>query len=161
MSGFPLRPHSSTSASRRPDIPLTVEPEVDTSSIGSLVKDATVHMSTLVRSEIELAKMEITQSVKTGLRGAIFFIAAALIGVVALVFGWFVLAEILNIWLPRWAAFLIVLGIMFLAMGGLVFLGIKKIKQVKKPERTIQTLSDTAQTLKAAATHSPATTPGN
>jgi cytochrome c biogenesis protein CcdA len=154
MPVWPLRPNSSTSAGTRPDIPLTVEPEVDTTSIGSLVKDATTHLSTLVRSEIELAKMEITESVKTGLRGAIFFIGAAVIGLVALVFGWFVLAEVLDIWLPRWAAFLIVLGIMVVAIGGLVFLGIRKIKQVKKPERTIASLSETAQTLKSAATHS-------
>jgi cytochrome c biogenesis protein CcdA len=155
---WPLRPNSSTAAGARPDIPLTVEPEVDTTSIGSLVKDATTHLSTLIRSEIELAKMEITDSVKTGLRGAIFFIGAAVIGLVALVFGWFVLAEVLAIWLPRWAAYLIVLGVMVVAIGGLVFLGIKKIKQVKKPERTIRSLSDTAQTLKSAASHSEADT---
>lgn len=158
MPGFSLRPSSSISGSIRPEIPLQAEPEIDTSSIGALVKDASEHVSTLVRSEIELAKLEITESVKTGAKGAIFFIGAAVIGLVALIFGWFVLAEILDIWLPRWASYLIVLGLMVVAIGLLVFLGIKKIKQVKKPEKTIQSLSQTAATLKAAASSSGPTT---
>ena len=155
MTGIPQRPVSYTPAgSGRPDIPLSTEPLVDTSqSLGGLVKEASVHMSTLIRSEIELAKWEIGQQVKTGLRGAIFFALAAVIGLVALIFGWFVLAEVLAIWLPRWAAFLIVLGIMFVIAGALVFLGIRQVKKVRKPERTIASLNETAQTLKSAASH--------
>lgn len=162
MPGTPQRPTSYTPArSGRPEIPLVAEPEVDTSeSIGALVKDATVHLSTLVRSEIELAKLELTATVKTGLRGAIFFIGAALIGVLALIFVWFVLAEVLDIWLPRWAAYLIVLGVMFLMAGALAFLGIRKVKQLKKPERTIASLTETAATLKSAASHSDPPAPG-
>jgi uncharacterized membrane protein YqjE len=156
MSGIPARPTSYTPAgSARADIPLVAEPDVDTSqSIGALVKEASVHLSTLIRSELELAKLELSASIKTGLRGAIFFIGAAVIGLVALIFGWFVLAEVLAIWLPRWAAYLIVLGVMFVMAGALVFLGIKKVKQIGKPERTIATLTDTAATLKSAASHS-------
>jgi len=166
MSGIPQRPVSYTpTGSGRHEIPLVAEPEVDTSqSIGGLVKEASVHLSTLIRSELELAKLELTASVKTGVRGAIFFIGAAVIGLVALIFGWFVLAEVLAIWLPRWAAYLIVLGVMFVMAGGLVFLGIRKVKQITKPERTISTLTDTAATLRSAASHSdtgPATSVGS
>ena len=162
MPGTPQRPTSYPAGSSRLDIPLVAEPEVDTSqSIGALVKDATVHLSTLIRSEIELAKLELTESVKTGLRGAIFFVGAAVIGLVALIFGWFVLAEVLDIWLPRWLAFLIVLVLMLLIAGALAFLGLRKVKQIGKPERTVATLTDTAATLKSAASHSepPATGP--
>lgn len=162
MPGTQQRPTSYTPiGSGRPEISLVAEPEVDISgSIGSLVKDATVHLSTLIRSELELAKLELTETVKTGLRGAIFFIAAAVIGLVALIFGWFVLAEVLAIWLPRWAAYLIVLGVMFVIAGALAFLGLKKVKQIGKPERTIATLTDTAATLKSAALHSEPTATG-
>lgn len=133
-------------------IPLVAEPDVDPSaSMGALVKDATVHLSTLVRSEIELAKVELTESVKTGVRGAIFFIAAAAIGLFSLFFFWFMIGEILDIWLPRWAAFTIVFFVMLAMAGALAFLGLKKVKQIEKPERTIATLSESAATLKAAA----------
>ncbi|GGM05382.1 phage holin family protein [Nakamurella endophytica] len=156
MPGVPQRPASSVPATgARPVIPLTAEPIVDPSeSIGALVKDATVHMSTLVRSEIELAKLEITESVKTGVRGAVFFIGAAVIGLFSMFFFWFMVGEILAIWLPRWLAFTIVFVAMLLMAGLLALLGLRKVKQIRKPERTISSLTETAATLKSAATHS-------
>ena len=154
MSGTPQPPVNYGATTGRPAIGLVAEPDVDTSaSIGALVKDATVQMSTLVRAEIELAKLEVTASVKTALTGAVFFILAGVIGLFSLFFFWFMIGEILAIWLPRWAAFTIVFGAMLVMVGLLAFLGIKKVKKVKKPERTISTLTETASTLKSAATH--------
>ena len=139
-------------------IPLVTEPDVDRSaSMGTLVKQATEHMSTLVRSEIELAKMEVTASVKNGVRGGIFFGLAAAIGFFSLFFFFFMIGEILDIWLPRSLAFAIVFVIMLLAAGALAFLGLRKVKQIKKPEQTIASLNETAATLKYAATHTPET----
>jgi uncharacterized membrane protein YqjE len=138
----------------RPLIPLVAEPDVDPNeSIGALVKDATTHLSTLVRSEIELAKVELTTEIKTGVRGAVFFIGAGAIGVFSLFFFFFMLAEIIAIWLPQWAAFTIVFVLMLLMAGALAFLGYRKVKQIGKPERTISTLTESAAALKAAATH--------
>ncbi|SDO89216.1 Putative Holin-X, holin superfamily III [Nakamurella panacisegetis] len=155
MSGTPQPPVNYGGNTGRPAIGLVAEPDVDTSaSIGALVKDATVQMSTLVRAEIELAKLEVAASVKTALTGAVFFIVAGVIGLFSLFFFWFMIGEILDIWLPRWAAFTIVFGAMLAMVGLLAFLGIKKVKKVKKPERTISTLSETASTLKSAAKHS-------
>ena len=150
----PQRPVSYTPPrSGRPDIPLVAEPAVDTSqSMGGLVKEATTHLSTLVRSEIELAKLELTNTVKTALTGSIFFAGAGVIGVVALAFVWFVLAEVLNTFLPRWLAFLIVFVLMLVIAGGLALLGLRKIKKIGKPERTIASLNETATVLKSAAT---------
>lgn len=155
---IPQRPTSYPNAgASRPDIPLTAVPEVDRDeSIGNLVKDATVHLSTLIRSEIELAKLELTASAKTAAIGSIFFIGAAVIGLFSLFFFWFMVGEILSIWLPRWAAFTIVFALMLVMVGALVFLGIKKVKKIRKPELTIATLSETASTLKAAASNSDA-----
>jgi hypothetical protein len=119
-------------------------------SVGSLVKDATEHLSTLVRSEIELAKLEIGASVKQGLRGSIFFAAAAAIGLFSLWFFWLMVGEILDIWLPRWAAFTIVFVVMLVAAGGLAFLGWRRVKKIRKPEKTISEAQQTANSLKQA-----------
>lgn len=136
---------------KRHDIPLVAERDVDrTASMGSLVKDASTHMSTLVRAEIELAKTEITQSVKQGVVGSVFFVIAGAIGVFSLFFFWLMVGEILDIWLPRWLAFVIVFVVMLLMAGACVFLGIKKIKKVRKPEQTIAELDQTKQSLSAA-----------
>lgn len=133
-------------------IPMTAEPATDPNgTVGDLVKDAATHVSTLVRAEIELAKLELTASVKQALRGSIFFAAAAAIGLFSLWFFWLMVGEILDIWLPRWAAFTIVFGVMLLMAGLLVFLGIKRVKKIKKPELSIQEAAATADALKKAA----------
>ncbi len=138
----------------RPSIPLTPEQDVDRSaSIGTLVKDATAQVSTLVRAEIELAKLEIVQSAKQGAVGAVFFVVAGVIGLFSLVFVWFMVGEILDIWLPRSLSFAIVFIVMVLLAGAFAFLGLRKVKKIGKPEKTIETLQDTASTLKRAASH--------
>ncbi len=66
-------------------------------------------------------------------------------------FFWLMVGEILDIWLPRWAAFVIVFGAMLLMAAGLVVLGIRRMKKIKKPELTLQEASATADALKKAA----------
>ncbi len=136
---------------KKVDIPLVAERDVDrTASMGSLVKDASAQMSTLVRAEIELAKTELTQSVKQGVVGGVFFIVAAAVGLFSLFFFWFMVGEILNIWLWRWLAFTIVFVLMVLIAGLFAFLGLRKVKKIKKPEQTIASLDATRQSLAAA-----------
>ena len=64
-----------------PSIPLAPEPvkPLSEQSIGNLVKEATAHVSTLVRAEVELARAEVTAEVKKGLQGSIFFIVALVV----------------------------------------------------------------------------------
>jgi uncharacterized membrane protein YqjE len=155
-SGTPTPPNQFTlPGSTGAAIPLVAEPAVDRSaSMGTLVKDVSTHMSTLIRSEIELAKLEITQTVKTGATGGAFFGIAAVIGAFSLWFFWFMVAWILAIWLPIWAAFTIVFVVMLLMAGVFALLGWRKVKKVKKPELTIASLEQTAAALRSAATGS-------
>ncbi|HEV2784604.1 MAG TPA: phage holin family protein [Actinophytocola sp.] len=137
---------------RVPSIPLSDDRAIEASgnhSIGHLVKDATTHLSTLVRAEIELAKSEIAKEVKTALVGSIFFIIALMILLYSSFFFFFFLADLLDVWLPRWAASLIVFGGMLLFAGFAAFLGYRRVRKIHAPERTISTLKDTA----AALTH--------
>jgi MFS family permease len=119
-------------------------------SFGELVKDATEQVSTLMRAEIELAKLEIVASVKRAGLGAAMFGAAGFVVLLAFPFLFVALAEglveIFGGW--RWAAYLIVFGI-FLALAGiLVIVGIRMVKKIKKPERTINTVKELPQVLK-------------
>ncbi len=150
---YPGNNPAGSTAYVRPSIPLTPDQDVDRSdSIGTLVKDATSQVSTLVRAEIELAKVELVSSAKEGALGAVFFIVAGVIALFSLFFFWFMIGEILAIWLPRWLAFTIVFVVMLLIAAALAFLGLRRLKKIKKPERTIASLQDTASTLKRAAT---------
>ena len=71
-------------------------------------KTRPAQMSTLVRAEVELASAEITRDVKKGLTGSVFFIAALVVLFYSTFFFFFFSAELLDNWLWRWAAFLIV-----------------------------------------------------
>jgi uncharacterized membrane protein YqjE len=132
-----------------PSIPLAKEPvtPVGEQSIGALVKEATAHVSTLVRAEVELARAEVTAEVKKGLQGSIFFIVALVIALFSLFYLFFALAELLAIWLNRAAAFGIVFVLMLVVAGLFGLLGYLRVRKIRKPERTIATLKDSAQVL--------------
>ena len=132
-----------------PSIPLAPEaaPRADGKSIGALVTDVTTQLSNLVRAEVELAKAEITAEVRKGVTGSVFFTVAAVIGLFSLFFFFFTLAELLSVWLVRWAAFAIVFGLMLLAAALFGLLGYQKVRKIRKPERTIESLRESAQVL--------------
>jgi MFS family permease len=112
-------------------------------SIGALVKDATAQMSTLVRAEVELARAEITRDVKKGLTGSVFFISALVVLFYSTFFFFFFLAELLDTWLWRWAAFLIVFGIMVVVTLALALFGYLKVRRIRGPRQTIKSVKET------------------
>ena len=143
-------------------IPL-VDPHAmpDNPSIGELVRDATTQVSTLVRAEVELARAEITRDVKKGLAGSAYFIIALVVLLYSTFFMFFFLAELLDTWLSRWAAFLIVFLLMLLATALFAFLGYRKVRRIRGPRQTIESVKETTAALtpglaKFTGTHSPA-----
>ncbi len=119
----------------------------DNPSIGDLVRDATAQMSTLVRAEVELAKAEITRDVKKGLTGSVFFIVALVVLLYSTFFLFFFLAELLDTWLWRWAAFLIVFLLMLLVTALFAFLGYRKVRRIRGPQQTIESVKETTAAL--------------
>ncbi|HEY3091260.1 MAG TPA: phage holin family protein [Jatrophihabitantaceae bacterium] len=118
-------------------------------SIGQLVQEASTQFSAVLHGEIELAKLEVRSSVKNAGAGAGSFAGAAVLLVFSLTFGLIALAEGLvaaGIW--RWAAYLIVFGLLLLIVGVLVLLGIRNVKRVRAPERTIASSKETLAVLK-------------
>ncbi len=130
-------------------IPLTADefPQHAEASLGGLVKEATTHLSTLIRSEVELAKAEVTSEVRKGLKGSVFFVVALTVLLFSLFFLFLAIGEVLDIWLPRSAAFGIVFVLMLLIAGGFGLLGYLRVRSIRKPERTITSVRETAQTV--------------
>ena len=116
-------------------------------SIGDLIKDATTQMSTLVRAEVELARAEITRDVKKGLTGSVFFIAALVVLFYSTFFFFFFLAELLDTWLWRWVAFLIVFAIMVVVTLVLALFGYLKVRRIRGPRDTIESVKETRTAL--------------
>jgi putative superfamily III holin-X len=118
-------------------------------SMGDLVSEASKHLSTLVHAEIELAKLELRSTVKNAGVGAGAFIGALVVLVFSLTFGFVALAEgLVALGLDQWLAFLIVFVFQLLVVGALVFVGYRKVKRVKAPERTINTSKETVAYLR-------------
>jgi uncharacterized membrane protein YqjE len=140
---------------RRNGVPTTVTsiPLVDPHaakadpSIGDLVKDATTQVSTLVRAEVELAKAEITRDVKKGLTGSVYFILALVVLFYSTFFFFFFVAELLDTWLWRWVAFLIVFGIMVVVTVVFALLGYLKVRRIRGPQQTIESVKETREAL--------------
>ena len=116
-------------------------PRDDDPTIGRLVADATRDISTLVSKEIELAKSELKVSVKAGGIGAGLFAAAGFVAVLAIIMLSVAIAYFIH-WddkgLELHWAFLIVFAFYLLVAGLLAFIGLKKVKQVRAPEKAIE-----------------------
>jgi hypothetical protein len=59
------------------------------------------------------------------------------------------LAQVLDIWLPLWAAYLITTGLLFLLAAILAMVGRSNMQKVQpRPERTIRNAQETIEALK-------------
>nr|WP_206040534.1 phage holin family protein [Rhodococcus sp. HNM0563] len=109
-------------------------------SIGELVRDATAQVSTLFRAEVELAKAEVTGEVKKGLQGSLFFILALAVLIFSSFFFFFFLAELLDVWVARWLAFLIVFLLMVVVTAIFALIGYLRVRKLRAPSKTIDSL---------------------
>ena len=117
-------------------------------SVGALVQSAMADVSTLIRSEIELAKAEVGKSAKKAGISVGLFGAAGVLAAFAGIFFFITVAEFLTwIGLARWVSYLIVFGLLILLAGIAALIGRRMLKKIEKPERTIETLSDLPEVL--------------
>lgn len=132
-----------------PADPRTVTVEGEEPTIGRLVADASRDISSLVQNEIALAKSELKVSVKAGGTGIGLFAAAAFIAVLAIIMLSVALAYFISMTGLHLAwSFLIVFGFYLLVTGLLAFLGIRSVKRVRAPKRTIHQAQETKNLLK-------------
>ena len=114
-------------------------------SVGELVSKASEHFSTLIRAEVELAKSEVSDSVKRAGIGGGLIAGAGVVLLLSVPFLFVVLAEVLvAIGLWRWLSYLIVWVLFLLIAAVMALIGRRSLKKVKKPERTLETVKDTA-----------------
>jgi uncharacterized membrane protein len=107
-------------------------------TIGKLVVDASRDVSSLIQHEIELAKSELKVSVKAGGIGVAMFAAAGFLALLAIIMLSVAIAYFLHFTgLDLAWCFLIVFGAYVALAAVLVVIGVRKVKQVKAPERAI------------------------
>lgn len=131
--------------------PMTEEgrPDVEGNSVGALIGEVTKDLSTLMRQELELAKVEMKAEAKKAGTGAGLFGVAGFAGYMMIVFLsvalWWALSHLVG---HSWSALIVaVIWGAIAAVAGLM--GKKKFQQVNpKPERTVDTLSQVPGALK-------------
>ena len=115
--------------------PVTTEEEP---TVGALVADVSRDISTLVQSEIKLAKAEISVSLKAGLAGGGLFAVAGFIVLLAVIFGSVAIAYFIHMsGLDLAWCFLIVFGGYLVFAGLLAVLGVVFLKKIRAPKRAI------------------------
>ena len=115
----------------------------DDPSVGALVQSAMADVSTLIRSEIELAKAEIGRSAKKAGVSVGLFAAAGVLLAFAGIYLFVTIAEFLTwLGLPRWVSYLIVTVGLLLVAAIAGFIGFRMLKKIDKPERTMESLRE-------------------
>ncbi len=127
----------------RADVDLTMEPRQPERSLGELLSDMTADLSRLTRQELQLARIELReearQAARVGVQGAAGG-AVALVGavIVAMAGSW-----LLDLWMPRALAFLIVGAVLLAVAGVLVQRAKREAKAISPvPQQTKETLKE-------------------
>jgi hypothetical protein len=119
-------------------------------TIGALVKELAEDLSTLVRSEIALAKLELKQSMMTLTGASAMFIAAVFCAIFGAAF-LFVTAVLglVVLGVPAWLSTLIVALVLLIAAVTLALLGKSKVSKLNfVPTETMNSVKNDLATIK-------------
>lgn len=118
-------------------------------SIGGLIRGLLEDISTLFRSEVALAKMEIRQTVTSlGVTGALAA-GAVLFVLLGVVFLFVTLVLVLALFMPAWGASLTVAVVLFLLAALFGVMAKKKAKSTRPPTTAIRNLKEDVDLIRA------------
>ena len=114
-------------------------------TLGQLVADATHDVSSIMRSEIALAKAEIGADAKRAGVGAGLFAVAGFFAFLALILLLIAAAYgLVAAGLAPWLSFLIVAGVLLLLGAVMAFVGMRRFRKIKgKPALAIKNAQET------------------
>lgn len=119
--------------------------------LSELISNLTEDTSRLFRQEVALARAEIKQEASVAMVGVAMMAMAGALSAVALILLSLAAAEGLQRWFDidiAWCYFIV--AAVWLVVAGVLFsMGRKKLAEVNpKPERTVESIKDVAETLK-------------
>lgn len=122
----------------------------DERSLGEIFSDVTADLTTLIKQEMDLAKVEMKEEFAKAGKGAGLLGGAGLAGYFTLLFLTLTLVFLLDNWMPLEVAALIATAIWGIAAGVLALTGRKALKE-SNPQlpKTQQTLKEDAQWARA------------
>jgi len=141
----PTRPLSNQSVDG-PAGGIDLDASSNDASLGTLISQTTSDLSDLLRSEVELAKVELKEEATTIGKAGAMMGAAGLTGYLAVTLLCFAAAWGLSEIVPEGVAFLIV-GVIVAAVAGVLYLmGRKRLENFEPvPRQTVETLQEDVQ----------------
>ena len=128
--------------------PTAAHAKAETSSLGDLLGEVTRDMSTLMRQEVELAKVELKQSATRAGKGSGMLAGAGVAGHFVLVFLslalWWALGNVMGL---GWSGVVVAI-IWGIIAAVLASIGRKELKAIKGLPQTAETLQEIPPTLK-------------
>ncbi len=110
--------------------------------IADILKDAVSNIQDIIRSEVQLAKVETKDEVRKAGAAGVMFGGAAVTALFGLGFCLLCVMFAIALALPLWAAALIVGVFLLLVAGALFSVGRERWKKVKMPEKTVFTVKE-------------------
>lgn len=118
-------------------------PQAHERTTGQIIGDIVDETRTLVRQEIELAKLEVKEAVSVRVQALAAAAAAAFLGFIGLVFALVTVAMALATVLEPWAAWLIVTGGLFLLATVALLIARSRARAVPmEPEKTKRSIEE-------------------
>lgn len=114
-------------------------------SIGDILRDIGTNIQQLVRSEIRLAKIELTDTLRRLQASSMMLVGGAVLGFFALGFLFLAAMFALEIVLAAWLAALILSVLLFAGAGLGITIGREQLRNVPVPEKTLQTVKEDLQ----------------
>ncbi|MCW2881329.1 MAG: hypothetical protein JWQ95_5429 [Sphaerisporangium sp.] len=118
-------------------------------SLGALVAQASHHISTLVRSELELAKAELKFDAKrVGTAAGLFGVAAFMLHLCLILASFAIAYGLIQLGMMPWVAFTIVTAFYFVVALLLALVGYRRLKGLagmKRTTRSLKNLKDVAR----------------
>ncbi|MFA9432785.1 phage holin family protein [Egicoccus sp. AB-alg2] len=126
--------------------PASTPADGDPRPTSEIMRSLTANGQALVRKEIELAKLELTEILVARVTAVAMFLGAAVLGLFILGFVGVTGAKALEEVLPPWAAWLIVTFVYILIAAILGLIGKRKLqKPSNTPERTKASVEETVE----------------
>jgi len=111
-------------------------------SIGEILNDMASALQEIVRSEIRLARIEMTQTARGMRASAVMLLSGGILAVFALGFLFLAAMFALEIALPNWLSALIVAVLLFASGGMALATGRQRLRTVRPPLDTMQTIKE-------------------
>ena len=133
--------------------------QIEDKSLGQLVALTSANITRLVKSEIELAKLELKGDAKrAALGGVMFGVAGVIACVVVILLSIAAAYGLVAAGIYHWAAFLIVSGAYVLLAALLVGIGILRLRKMSGLRATRRTVTDDLAMLRRSSGEPPAIT---